>query len=85
MVNYHLRIIYQDELEIDKLYFCLEVELNITIYVRYNEIIGEYIYLIKKGNPLINEIHCIAADDIYKKRITKYLHHLLLLMLKIKY
>lgn len=56
---------------INDLNFCIEVELNIKSYVRYNEIIGEYLYLIRENNPKISQIHYVVPDDVYKNRMLK--------------
>jgi hypothetical protein len=56
---------------IDDLNICVEVEINIKSYARYNEIIGEYIYLISQNSPTINEIHYILPDGVYKNRLIK--------------
>jgi hypothetical protein len=56
---------------INDLNICVEVELNIKSYARYNEIIGEYIYLIGENNPKISEIHYILPEDVYKNRLIK--------------
>lgn len=51
--------------------FCVEVELNIKTYSRYNDIIGEYIYLIRENNPKIKEVHYVVPDDVYKNRLIR--------------
>jgi len=56
---------------INKLNVCVEVELNIKNYARYNEIIGEYIYLMGQGETKIKKIHYIVSEEVYKNRLKK--------------
>lgn len=56
---------------VNELNFCVEVELNIKSYSRYNDIIGEYIYLMSQEESNIKQIHYILPDDAYKNRLTR--------------